>query len=34
MADAFKDRLDSNYNELKARHADRVDVIEPMGPMT
>jgi len=28
MADAFKDRLDSSYNELKAKHADRVDVLE------
>jgi myo-inositol 2-dehydrogenase / D-chiro-inositol 1-dehydrogenase len=28
MADAFKDRLDGSYNELKAKHADRVDVPE------
>ena len=28
MADAFKDRLDSSYNELKAKHGDRVDVLE------
>jgi myo-inositol 2-dehydrogenase / D-chiro-inositol 1-dehydrogenase len=28
MADAFKDRLDSSYNELKGRHPDRVDVLE------
>jgi predicted dehydrogenase len=28
MADAFKDRLDGSYNELKAKHADRVDVAE------
>jgi myo-inositol 2-dehydrogenase / D-chiro-inositol 1-dehydrogenase len=28
MADAFKDRLDGSYNELKANHADRVDVPE------
>jgi myo-inositol 2-dehydrogenase / D-chiro-inositol 1-dehydrogenase len=28
MADAFKDRLDGSYNELKAKHADRVDVQE------
>src|SRR5580658_1172805 len=25
MADAFKDRLDGSYNELKANHAERVD---------
>ncbi|HUD49720.1 MAG TPA: Gfo/Idh/MocA family oxidoreductase [Candidatus Baltobacteraceae bacterium] len=28
MADAFKDRLDGSYNELKAKHGDRVDVLE------
>ncbi len=28
MADAFKDRLDSSYDELKKQHADRVDVPE------
>jgi predicted dehydrogenase len=28
MADAFKDRLDGSYNELKSNHADRVDVAE------
>jgi predicted dehydrogenase len=28
MADAFKDRLDGSYNNLKAAHADRVDVAE------
>ena len=28
MADAFKDRLDGSYNNLKAQHADRVDVPE------
>src|SRR5580704_9446842 len=28
MADVFKDRLDSSYNNLKAEHADRVDVPE------
>jgi predicted dehydrogenase len=28
MADAFKDRLDGGYNNLKAKHADRVDVPE------
>src|SRR5579862_9388481 len=28
MADAFKDRLDSSYDGLKARHGDRVDVLE------
>lgn len=26
MADAFKDRLEGSYNELKKRHGDRVDV--------
>jgi myo-inositol 2-dehydrogenase / D-chiro-inositol 1-dehydrogenase len=28
MADAFKDRLDGSYNNLKANYADRVDVPE------
>jgi myo-inositol 2-dehydrogenase / D-chiro-inositol 1-dehydrogenase len=28
MADAFKDRLDSSYNALQGKHADRVDVPE------
>ncbi len=28
MADAFKDRLDGSYDELKKQHADRVDVPE------
>jgi hypothetical protein len=28
MADVFKDRLDNSYNELKAKHGDRVDVME------
>ena len=28
MADAFKDRLDGSYNELKTNHGDRVDVPE------
>jgi predicted dehydrogenase len=28
MADAFRDRLDGSYNELKAHHGDRVDVLE------
>jgi predicted dehydrogenase len=28
MADAFKDRLDSSYNELKTNHAERVEVPE------
>src|SRR5580698_7894353 len=28
MADVFKDRLDNSYNDLKAAHADRVDVPE------
>src|ERR1700733_8583065 len=28
MGDVFKDRLDGSYNELKANHADRVDVPE------
>jgi predicted dehydrogenase len=28
MADAFKDRLDNSYDELKKQHADRVDVPE------
>jgi myo-inositol 2-dehydrogenase / D-chiro-inositol 1-dehydrogenase len=28
MADAFKDRLDGSYDELKKTHADRVDVAE------
>jgi myo-inositol 2-dehydrogenase / D-chiro-inositol 1-dehydrogenase len=28
MADAFKDRLDGSYNELKTHHGDRVDVPE------
>jgi len=28
MADAFKDRLDGSYNELKSNHGDRVDVPE------
>jgi myo-inositol 2-dehydrogenase / D-chiro-inositol 1-dehydrogenase len=28
MGDAFKDRLDGSYNELKTHHGDRVDVAE------
>jgi myo-inositol 2-dehydrogenase / D-chiro-inositol 1-dehydrogenase len=28
MGDAFKDRLDGSYNELKTHHGDRVDVPE------
>jgi myo-inositol 2-dehydrogenase/D-chiro-inositol 1-dehydrogenase len=28
MADVFRDRLDDSYNNLKAQHADRVDVSE------
>lgn len=28
MADAFKDRLDNSYKEIKTRHEDRVDVPE------
>src|SRR5580658_499232 len=28
MADAFKDRLDGSYNELKTHHGERVDVPE------
>ena len=28
MGDVFKDRLESSYNNLKERHADRVDVPE------
>jgi myo-inositol 2-dehydrogenase/D-chiro-inositol 1-dehydrogenase len=28
MADAFKDRLDGSYNELKTNHGERVDVPE------